>query len=299
MNYLVVEHLRGSKANQVEEFPLSLYPELLIGRDLDANVRFTDAETVVGRQHLKISQGPNDSTQFLIKDLNSRNGTFVNGQRVLGSTVLRSGDVVRCGPDGPEFRFKMRPSTEPLGSGSALPGSALAGSAMPDPPIESATPAANFALAHLANPGPQQSAAPRREEPIATAAQFGESTTVRLRKPILVGAGVLGLLVLAAGVVGYRALTATGADQGPTTASPIAASQVEPTPSPVVGSAAVPATVDPAPGVRSTVVSKTTPRPVGVTRSRPPVASPVNTTKAADKPVDGTGKKKKKKKKKP
>ena len=43
MNYLVIEHLSGSKAKQVEEFPTSLYPELLIGRDLAANIRCTDA----------------------------------------------------------------------------------------------------------------------------------------------------------------------------------------------------------------------------------------------------------------
>ena len=98
MNYLVIEHLSGSKAKQVEEFPVTLYSELLIGRDLAANIRFTDAEGLVGRQHVKISQAGKDSTDFRLTDLNSRNGTFLNGVRVVGTVALMSGDTIQLGP---------------------------------------------------------------------------------------------------------------------------------------------------------------------------------------------------------
>ena len=33
----------------------------------------------------------------MLEDLNSRNGTFVNGERVTGTTLLNDNDVVRFG----------------------------------------------------------------------------------------------------------------------------------------------------------------------------------------------------------
>src|SRR5258708_1130536 len=76
MQRIVLRHLNGSKANQVEEFPLSQFRELIIGRDPSATVKYDpDRDDLVGRQHAKISQNPNDPNQFFVTDLNSRNGT--------------------------------------------------------------------------------------------------------------------------------------------------------------------------------------------------------------------------------
>lgn len=46
----------------------------------------------VSRQHAKVSRA---ESQYVIEDLHSRNGTFVNDQRVSGPHVLRDGDRVR------------------------------------------------------------------------------------------------------------------------------------------------------------------------------------------------------------
>jgi serine protease Do len=110
MERIVLKHLSGSKANQVEEFPLSHVKELVLGRDQSATVKYDpDRDDLVGRQHAKITQDPNDPSQFIITDLNSRNGTFVNRQRLTGTTRINVGDVVQLGPGGPEFVFEVEP----------------------------------------------------------------------------------------------------------------------------------------------------------------------------------------------
>lgn len=66
--------------------------QLIIGRDSSSGVAINDAE--VSRKHARLTfQGG----KYVIEDLGSTNGTFVNGQRVVGGVVLKSGDVVSLG----------------------------------------------------------------------------------------------------------------------------------------------------------------------------------------------------------
>jgi S1-C subfamily serine protease len=110
MERIVLKHLSGSKANQVEEFPLAHVKELVFGRDPSSTVKYDpDRDDLVGRQHARIAQDPLDPSQFVVTDLNSRNGTFVNRQRITGTTRLNFGDVVQFGPGGPEFVFEYEP----------------------------------------------------------------------------------------------------------------------------------------------------------------------------------------------
>lgn len=110
MERIVLKHLSGSKANQVEEFPLNHVKELIFGRDPSSTVKYDpDRDDLVGRQHAKITQDPNDPSQFIVSDLNSRNGTFVNRQRITGTVRVNPGDVVQLGPGGPEFVFEIEP----------------------------------------------------------------------------------------------------------------------------------------------------------------------------------------------
>ncbi|HEX8500421.1 MAG TPA: trypsin-like peptidase domain-containing protein [Pyrinomonadaceae bacterium] len=118
MERIVLKHLSGSKANQVEEFPLNHVKELILGRDPSSTVKYDpDRDDLVGRQHAKITQDPGDPSQFIVTDLNSRNGTFVNRQRLTGTTRVNPGDVVQLGPGGPEFVFEIEP--RPAGSTKA------------------------------------------------------------------------------------------------------------------------------------------------------------------------------------
>ena len=110
MERMIIKHLSGSKANQIEEFSLRHHQEITFGRDPQVTVKYDpDRDDLVGRQHAKISRDPNDAEGFIINDLGSRNGTFVNKQRIIGLAKLQPGDTVQFGTGGPEFIFDVEP----------------------------------------------------------------------------------------------------------------------------------------------------------------------------------------------
>ena len=66
--------------------------QIVIGRDSANGVAINDSE--ISRKHARLTfQGG----KYVLEDLGSTNGTFVNGQRLAGPVVLRSGDVVSLG----------------------------------------------------------------------------------------------------------------------------------------------------------------------------------------------------------
>lgn len=65
---------------------------LTIGRDMNNDVVVNDAE--VSRNHGRLTS---QSGGYLIEDLASTNGTFVNGQRLIGPKLLNPGDVIGLG----------------------------------------------------------------------------------------------------------------------------------------------------------------------------------------------------------
>ena len=72
-------------------FPLER-PEIIIGRDNISSLMINDAE--VSRKHCRlIWQG----SGYVIEDLGSTNGTFVNGQRLSAPFVLRGGESISLG----------------------------------------------------------------------------------------------------------------------------------------------------------------------------------------------------------
>src|SRR5574342_712252 len=63
-----------------------------IGRDSSNEIPVNDAE--VSRRHARLTfQGG----KYVLEDMGSTNGTFVNGQRLSGPRVLKSGEVVSFG----------------------------------------------------------------------------------------------------------------------------------------------------------------------------------------------------------
>ncbi len=66
--------------------------QLTVGRDSTNEIVINDAE--ISRRHARLTfQGG----KYVIEDLGSTNGTFVNGQRLAGPRVLKAGEVVSFG----------------------------------------------------------------------------------------------------------------------------------------------------------------------------------------------------------
>ena len=71
--------------------------EVILGRALEADVRVND--TQVSRQHARVTSTKDPATsvtEYVLTDLNSRNGTFLNGRRVT-MEKLSNGDKIAIG----------------------------------------------------------------------------------------------------------------------------------------------------------------------------------------------------------
>jgi hypothetical protein len=71
----------------------SIVETLSIGRASTNDIAIDD--TFVSHEHVCITQ---NRGEYLITDLNSTNGTFLNGKRLLEEKMLTSGDLIKIGP---------------------------------------------------------------------------------------------------------------------------------------------------------------------------------------------------------
>lgn len=105
-----IEHLQAERASPGAAFlevvagaPLGATPlgdGVVLGRDVRCEARFTVAG--VSRKHARVHRDANGDITLV--DLDSRNGTFLNGRKVR-MAVLRGGDEIRVGPVVLRLRF--------------------------------------------------------------------------------------------------------------------------------------------------------------------------------------------------
>ncbi|MGH8614603.1 MAG: trypsin-like peptidase domain-containing protein [Gammaproteobacteria bacterium] len=195
MERILIKHISGSRANQIDVFLIQDNKEIRLGRDLSAEVKFDpDRDDQVSRMHARISQDPADKTLFTVTDLESRNGTFVNKTRILGKARLYPGDRVQLGAGGPEVEFDLDP--RPVGL-----------TRLASPP-EAMTPRATrhqatlvAATQRIGAQGPAQPPAVGR----ATVERLIAQTKGDTRKHLINGGAVLvAIVVLVAGLLMYR-----------------------------------------------------------------------------------------------
>jgi serine protease Do len=216
MERIVLRHISGSKSRQVEEFPLSHIKEVIFGRDPSATVKYDpERDDLVGRQHAKIVRDTVDPTQFMIVDLNSRNGTFLNKQRIVGGARIVPGDTVQFGAGGPEFQFDLEPRPQQYLRDTRMPGqgssTAGLGSSHPSgpPPTRMGTEAPQMPGMTAPSPGPTTVPSGIGKATVERMIMQGQAqTTKSSMKYLLIGGGAL-LVVIAivAGVLVYQSMS--------------------------------------------------------------------------------------------
>lgn len=102
---VVLTHLSGGQAGQREVLDQE---RIRLGRALDNDVIFTSQDLRTSAHHGEILL---DGEQFIIQDLQSTNGTYVNGSRVERAT-LRDGHIIQLGRKGPQLLFELKPKQE-------------------------------------------------------------------------------------------------------------------------------------------------------------------------------------------
>ena len=107
---ITIRFSTGSKANKIEEFPLSETREITIGRSPSSTISFdASRDDVVSRNHAVIRISDGDQPSFTLEDVGSSNGTFINGEPVKEKIELSPDDKIELGKGGPTFTFDVQP----------------------------------------------------------------------------------------------------------------------------------------------------------------------------------------------
>jgi len=98
-------HLAGSIVFRGQEFPLSAGANIL-GRDASADIQIDD--TTVSRKHAAITIRDDAVT---LEDLDSKNGTYIDGVKLTGAASIHEGQTIVLGDASIQFRRSRGGST--------------------------------------------------------------------------------------------------------------------------------------------------------------------------------------------
>ncbi|MDC3379522.1 FHA domain-containing protein [Planctomycetota bacterium] len=99
---ITISHLSGSGTGRVESF---MQDTIRLGRSDSCHLRFDpDKDIKVSGEHCEIKTI--DGERLEVTDLNSRNGTYVNGTRISAPTSLPNHGTLQLGDGGPRLQFK-------------------------------------------------------------------------------------------------------------------------------------------------------------------------------------------------
>jgi serine protease Do len=210
MERKIVIHFRnGNRKDTSQEFPVEGQAGIRMGREPVCEICFDiERDDVVSRVHCRVDVESADPPAFKLTDLNSRNGTFVNRQRITGSVVLRPGDIVQLGPGGPEVEFNI--SGYPVvAKPTRLASEVAVGMARPTelyvPPVPPAHPPTTpVGVSPPAAPAPPPPAVVRTGPSHATVERMIQGSHSKLGTYQLLAAAAVILVIVAAAFAVYR-----------------------------------------------------------------------------------------------
>lgn len=99
---LHLEVLTGARAGRTARFEV---PPVIVGRDPECDLQLgPELDLAVSARHARLDR---DAGGWFVRDLDSRNGTIVDGERIRSDRYLRDGDRLELGRDGPEVRVRI------------------------------------------------------------------------------------------------------------------------------------------------------------------------------------------------
>ena len=189
--------ISGSRAGQTDIFS---QPNISIGRHPESELKFdTDRDLDVSSRHAVITRV---GDAYILRDLGSTNGTFVNGRQLAKEQVLVSKDVIRFGPNGPQVEFTMigdgRVSSGGAPAGPPPAGTMVYGGQASTPPPPASPPASR-------RPSADPSPSPRRTPGPGTSTKVRMEVHRQTRRLKRTSIALFGLLVLLSGAFLWQA----------------------------------------------------------------------------------------------
>jgi pSer/pThr/pTyr-binding forkhead associated (FHA) protein len=172
---------QGPNPGQIYELDRS---EVSIGRDIANDIVINDAE--VSRKHARLTL---EADRYKIEDLNSTNGTYIDGQRLIGPHLLAIGEVIMFG-DNVGVVFDGEPVDLDATVRSPIDLGSTPVAAIPVPVESQAEPAVQLAPQVINLPKPQQTMPELRPEEVQ------ETGNKPLNSWLLAGCGCLVVIVL-------------------------------------------------------------------------------------------------------
>jgi RsiW-degrading membrane proteinase PrsW (M82 family) len=108
MGFLRQVPAQAAVGTTASKYQLSEIMEVAIGRDQSCQIALESiAYAMVSRRHATVRPlTKGNFPRWEICDLNSANGTYLNGTKLQGCQTLETGDRISLGLDGPEFIFE-------------------------------------------------------------------------------------------------------------------------------------------------------------------------------------------------
>ena len=157
---LKITHTFGHSAGVVQTVSKDV---IRFGRAPDADVMFNaDYDRDASAHHAEVRR---EGAHWILVDLQSRNGTYLRGQRIAERAPLASGDEITFGLKGPRVRFEYTTSAPAPVPVPARPVVAAHSPAPPPPPRPPAYSAPAAPQAHYA-PAPAPARAPSVPAPV-------------------------------------------------------------------------------------------------------------------------------------
>ncbi len=134
MKIVLAEEQNGSQSSE-KIFSQAL---IRIGRDpVDCQLQYDNAKyPMVSRKHAELRF---EGGRWILHDLNSSYGTYVNGQRVVGAQAVAAGNLLQFGTQGPSVRVlfvEAGSAALPQNMGAGLPQSAQPTQFQQPPPVQ-------------------------------------------------------------------------------------------------------------------------------------------------------------------